>query len=57
MPWSCAFRSTIEALYGKRPNESVSKLRTFRDGLRILRLEQKDGSHGREMPQAAMRTL
>ncbi len=28
----------IEALYGKRPDDSVSKLRTFRDGFRILRL-------------------
>jgi glycosyltransferase involved in cell wall biosynthesis len=28
----------IEAIYGKRPDESVSKLRTFRDGLRILHL-------------------
>ena len=28
----------IDAPYGKRPNDSVSKLRTFRDGLRILRL-------------------
>src|SRR5262249_18337335 len=28
----------IEAPYGVRPQESVSKLRTFRDGFRILRL-------------------
>ena len=28
----------IEAAYGERPNHSPSKLRTLRDGLRILRL-------------------